>query len=286
MEVIDRSYHKKTGELQQFTVIDNTGQPQLVKATPENVLLYDPEDKLPFSNGLQGLLDGEEAIKFSDDPEVIISQTTNNKCFLVRVDGRTVETTPSQSSRVLESIKQAALDGSVQGLIELHEHVVAKQVHRSVINALMQTFNESERLTKTGDGWLVDDFYLVNWEASLYTAHNDPDENDYRRAGSQVTETDGSFEFVQLRLNREIDPVTVTIDGDEYQLTEREMMFLAKIKWLLGRRSYHPDTSFWTWTDQYAAVDQITGEPTSDGSDDTDDAYDSVHSSGFDGPAL
>jgi hypothetical protein len=277
MDVIDRSYHKETGELQQFTLIDDSGQPQLVKATPENILLYDPEDQLPFDDGMQGLLAGDEAIKFSDEPDVIVSQTGNNKCFLIRVDERTVETTPSQSEDALEAIKQATLDGAVEGLISLHETILAKQVRRSLVSALMQTFDEPERLTHTDEGWLVDDFYLVNWEASLYTKHNDPDENDYRRGSGGVTETDGSYEFVQLRLNREMNPVSVTVAGEEYQLTEREMLFLAKVKWLLGRRSFHPDMSFWKWTDQYASVEQATGDPI------TDDESDS---SEFDGPML
>lgn len=264
-QIIDRSYNKETGELQQFTIIDDTGQPQLVKSTPENVLLYDPEDELPFEDGMYKFLHGEKALVLQEkEPVIMVAPTNNEYCYIVRVRDRTVETTPNQAERVLRSIKEAIIDRDMSGIISLHDEIVSTQVRRDVINRLVGTFDETERFTKANRGWLVDDFYLVNWEASLYTKHNDPDEGDYKRGGGGVRKVDESYEFVQLTLTRDVTPIEVSIDGSSIRLSEREMLFLSKIKWLLSRRQYHPDQPFWKWTDKYASVDNITGEPVVD----------------------
>jgi len=269
--IIDRSYNKDTGELEQFTVIRN-GQPSLVKATAENVLLWDPEDALPFDNGMHGFLSGNEALVLSEsDPEVMIAPTGNEYCYILRVDGDTVETTPRQAEDVLRGIKDAAIEQKFQPLVHVYDDIRASQVRREVINALHTTFDERERIKQTQSGWLVDEFYLVDWSASMYAKTDDPDEADVRRSGSGVVETDTSFEFVQLRLRRDVEPVEVSINGEVFRLTEREMLFLAKINWLLDRRHYHPDREFWKNCDAHASVDWRTGEPKTDSDENKDE---------------
>lgn len=260
--IIDRSYNKETNELQQFTVITDKGQPSLVKATAENVLLYDPEDELPFEDGLYDFLNGDEALVLSDnDPEVMVAPTSNEYCYVLRVRGNTIETTPKQAERVLTGIKEATIDEELGTLVEVYDDIMSEQVRRHVINALHGTFDEAFRIKETPSGWLIDDFYLVDWTASMYAATDDPEESDVRRSGSGVVETDRSYEFVQLRINREIEPVEVSFSGETFRLSEREMLFLAKVNWLLDRREYHPDQPFWKFADKRASVDWQTGEP-------------------------
>jgi len=276
-EVIDISRDKESGDIAQFTIINDTGQPELKKATPENVLLYDPEDKLPFDNGMRDFLSGNEALVFQDDdPTVMVAPTTNEYCYIVRVGDNTVETTPEQATEALSRIRDAAIDGDVQSLIELYDDIMSKQVRRGVVNALLDTFDESSRIQKKSDGWLTDGFYLVDWTASMYAKHDDPDENDVIRGGGGVTETDRSYEFVQLSLNRDTEPVEVYIGGESFRLTEREILFLAKVKWLLDRRHYHPDTPMWMYVDRKYAEDidwntgEYTGNCEQDGDGDAD----------------
>lgn len=272
-EVIDISRDAETGEITQFTLIRDDGQPDLVKATPENLLLHDPADELPFEDGMYKFLDGEQALVLSkEDPLVMVAPTNNEYCYILRVRDRTVETTPGQAERVLWAIKDAVIERDISGLVSLHDDIVATQVRRRVVNELMSTFEEADRLSKTERGWLVDEFYLVNWEASLYTRHNDPDQGDYLRGGaSGVRRTDTSYEFVQLSLRRDITPIEVTIGGNTVRLSEREMLFLSKVKWLLNRREQHPDMPFWKFVDQYSTVDYKTGEPESDKENDESD---------------
>ena len=106
----------------------------------------------------------------------------------------------------------------------------------------------------------------------MYAKTDDPDEVDVMRSGSGIVEMDRSFEFVQLNMRRDVEPVEVRINGEVFRLTEREMLFLGKINWLLDRRHYHPDREFWKNADQHAAVDWRTGEPeVEEDSDDSDE---------------
>lgn len=259
--VIDVSRDRDTGEITQFTIIDESGQPQLVKATPSNVLLYDPADDLPFDNGLRSFFEGDEALVLSEEPDVMIAPTSNEYCYVLKVRTNAIETTPNQSDRVLTGIKDAIVNDDPKGLISLHQDIMDSQVRRAVINALRETFEKSDRIAETPSGWLIDDFYLIDWTASMYTKNDDPDENDVRRSGSGVVETDRSYEFVQGNFQRDSEPVVVGIQGYSYRLTEREMLFLSKATWLLDRREYHPDMPFWMFSDKRASVDWKTGKP-------------------------
>lgn len=269
--VIDISREKESGEISQFTVLQN-GQPNLKKGTAENILLYDPANELPFEDGLYEFLSGEQALILSaEDPEIIVAPTENEYCYILRARGNTVETTPKQAEDILRGIKEATIDEDFEQIISVYDTIMAEQVRRHVINTLDQTFSEPDRIEETPSGWLIDDFFLVDWTASMYTKNDDPDENDVKRSGSSVVETDRSYEFVQLHLSRDINPIEVSIGGEAFRLTEREMLFLAKVKWLLGRRDYHPDMPFWKYVDKRTAVDWQTGEPTSDDEDDEDE---------------
>ena len=268
--VIDVSTNRDTGEIEQFTIINEQGQPELMKATATNMLLYDPMDELPFDGGLGSFLSGDEAILLSEEPKLIVSSTSSRNCFIIHYDGNTVETTPAMSESVLRGVKEAAVDEDIGALIDVYDEVMSTQVRRDVINALLDTFDETFRIEKTPSGWVVDEFFIVDWTASMYAKTDDPDSADVVRSGSSVVEADRSFEFVQLRLNREIEPVTVSINGESFRLSEREMLFLGKVNWLLDRRHYHPDDEFWMNVEQYTAVDWETGEPVEQDEDEPD----------------
>lgn len=268
--VIDVSTNRDTGDIEQFTIINEQGQPELMKATATNMLLYDPMDELPFDGGLGSFLSGDEAILLSEEPKLIVSSTSSRNCFIIHYDGNTVETTPAMSESVLRGVKEAAVDEDIGALIDVYDEVMSTQVRRDVINALLDTFDETFRIEKTPSGWVVDKFFIVDWTASMYAKTDDPDSADVMRSGSSVVEADRSFEFVQLYLNREIEPVTVSINGESFRLSEREMLFLGKVNWLLDRRHYHPDDEFWMNVDQYTAVDWETGEPVEQDEDEPD----------------
>jgi hypothetical protein len=261
-EVLDCSYDED-GNISQFLILEN-GQPETKLASPENLLLYDPEEELPFDGGMSEFLSGGAAIRLSDEPPVLVSRAGDDYSYIIRVRESLVETTPNQAERVLRAIYDALADDDTSSLESLHQRIMSNQVRRPVVNAIKHTFPEDERIDIAANGWLVDGFYLVDWNACLYAANDNPEEDDYIRSGGTVKK-DTTYEFVRInhRISQE-DEVRISIGDTTYELTEREMLFLAKVKWLLHRRHYHPDKPFWMFADRWSDVDVETGEPPED----------------------
>jgi len=252
--VADVSYNQD-GEMEQFLIFWDDGEPDTRRATAENILLFDPEDSLPFDGGLNQFFSGDSAVQLSDDPRVVIAQSGDEYSYILSVDGDVVETTPEQSERILEAVYDAIADDDIAALIDAHSGILKNQVRRRVVNLLKQTFDEAGRINITQNGWLIDDFFLVDWNAKMYAANDDKDSGDYVRSGSNAVQKDTTYEFVRLNKSfSQIDTVDVTIDGTVKHLSEREMLFLAKVRWLLDREHYHPDEAFWTYVNQWATM--------------------------------
>jgi hypothetical protein len=248
-EILDRN-EDRDGELQSFLIVwDEDGQPELKNATSENVLLY--------IHGLYEFLNGNEGVVLSRDPDVMVAPTGNEYSYLLNVSGHTVETMPNQSAKVLDGVKRAVENNDTSKLKRVHQEIVSNQVRKSIINVLLKTFSADERsrISVESAGWVVDGHYLINWEAGLYTVDK-IDATTYEAVGG-VSESDSTGEFVKLRQSKEIEPADVVIDGQAYQLTEREMTFLAKVKWILHREHYHPDKPFWLYEDKRGGVTDV-----------------------------
>lgn len=241
----DENRDRETGELQSFLLIWDDGEPEMKNATPENVLL--------FKHEMYEFLNGNEGVVFSEDPKVMIAPTGSEYSYVLNVKGHVVETTPSQAHDVLEGVKQAVEEGDLDNLLSVHRNIVKNQVRKNLVRSMIKTFDadERERIEQISDGWMVDGFFLVNWEASLYTKDDDEDQDDYEVRGG-VSASDTKYEFVQLRQSNNVKEMDVTVNGTAYTLTEREMLFLAKVKWLLHRDTYHPDKPFWEYLENYA----------------------------------
>lgn len=276
-EIGDLSYDRETGELTQFLVFWQDGRPETKIASAENMLLFDPEDEMPFDGGLHEFVSGEQVLKLSEEPLVLVSQTANEYSYIIQHGSTTIETTPEDADRVLRGIYEAVANENLSKIEDVFRDILSKQVRRSVVNTLRKTFDQHDRIEVVANGWLVDGYYLVDWNAKMYLRDNDPDEGDYVRSGGGAVKKDTSYEFISFSrtgIDRDTEPPDITIDGESVQLTEREMLFLAKVRWLLNRRHYHPDMAFWYYVDQFAEVDWETGEPIEDDDEPNLDQFD------------
>lgn len=253
-EVLDVS-RNEDGEITQFLILEK-GQPRTKRGSPENLLLYDPNDELPFDGGMADFLSGDGAYLLSEEPRVVVAQGCDEYSYVLSVDNVLVETTPTQADEFLQGVYDAISDDDFSGLNSLHESIMSNQVRRELINLLVEIFDESHRIEITQRGWIVDGFYLVDWKANLYAKDNDPDEADYVRESGGVTK-DKSYELVQLELrSKSISKQSITVGDEEYEISEREVLFLSKIAWLLDRRHYHPDKPFWDYCDRWTEVEE------------------------------
>jgi len=253
-EILDVTFDDDD-ELEQFLVLDGN-RPKTKVASPENVLLYDPLDELEVG-GIKQFIEGDTALLLSEDPDVMIASAGDEHSYIISVGGKIVETTPDEAEDALQALHDSILESDPHPLVDVHEKILKSEVRRHVVNPLKQTFDDDHRISIEPQGWVVDGFYLVDWNAKMYTMNDDRDQGDYVRSSGDVVRKDTTYEFMRITHSlSDFDDVSVTIDGETYTLTERDMLFLAKVTWLLDKEHYHPDDVLWTYMDRWEDVER------------------------------
>jgi len=135
-------------------------------------------------------------------------------------------------------------------LIELHSQIVSTQVRRDVVNQFENRYINEERRTLmqmddedyeprvevTRDGWVIDDTFIVQWDAENYLVS---DVEVHVRDGDRTVEADDSKQARELTFSAIDGEQTVeTPSGDEVTLGEREQKFLATVEALLQPHKY------------------------------------------------
>jgi len=235
----------KDNEVLSLLVEEPPGHPpHFIDGSVENVLLYLHELK-EFLNGEQGAL-------LCNDPHITVQPTTAESVYRIRVGDQPVESMPHQSDEVLEAVQAAIEEDDLDPIIDVYKEILNSQVRREVVNDLIDLLDvlPAGRIQIRESGWLIDQYYLVDWTASVYTVEDDRDSPDYRRSGDTVEVTDKSKEFVELNVGYTPEEMLIRKpDGSELILGEREMLFIAKVKWLLDRTQYHQDEPFWRFNE-------------------------------------
>jgi hypothetical protein len=253
-EILDATWDDD-GELEQFLVLEGN-RPKTKVASPENVLLYDPLDELEVG-GIKQFIEGDIALLLSEDPDVMIASAGDEYSYIISVGGKLVETTPDEAEDALQALHDSIVQSDPDPLVDVHDQILRSEVRRHVVNPLKKTFDDDHRISIEPQGWVVDGFYLVDWNAKMYTTNDDRNDGDYVRSSGSVTKKDTTYEFMRIDHSlSDFDDVDVTIDGETYTLTERDMLFLAKVTWLLDKEYYHPDDVLWTYMERWETVEQ------------------------------
>lgn len=141
-------------------------------------------------------------------------------------------------------------------LYRLYEDVISGRVRQDVIDSVVNTLSldAGGRLDRTSNGYVVQDTYLVTWEAENYLAD---DVTTYERDGGDVVETDDEPQALGVTFRTEPRHV-VEISGSEVILTEKEQRFLGTLEVLLQPEAYLEVETF--QQEAYQAILEATGE--------------------------
>lgn len=214
--------------------------PDPIDGSDENVIKY--------IHGMKEFLEGEEgAVLSKDDPYLSVMETSSSSVYRITKDERPVESMPNQADDVMHGVRAGVEDGDYDPILEVYHNIMDNQVRRDILNQLLGVIPnlDADRIEVTDRGWEIDQYYIVDWTASLYVATDDPEEDDYIRSGSDVRTLEKDHEFVELHNVDAPEAQELTIDGEEVRLGEREMLFLSKARWLMNRAEYHADEPFW-----------------------------------------
>lgn len=119
---------------------------------------------------------------------------------------------------------------SATDIYQVYRDVLTSRVRRPRIEDIL----DGRYIAFTDDGIVIDDTFLVTWEAENYVLDDVQAVDD---DGSPRSDADESHEF--LGINFETDPmISVEIDGTEYELSETEQRFLALVEVLRDPERY------------------------------------------------
>lgn len=203
--------------------IDNIGRSSMNRA----LIDYD----------LWGLLrDGDEILrsKTSDGKQVTLIPGDDSREFTLSVDGTDqIHLGPHQKSRVTDALVDGKENDSEHGtadeLLALYDDIREDMVRNDVVSALAEIGPFADAVECQSDGWLFYDHLLLTWERDFYH----PDTTTYNRTGNTVMQNSGvrAYEVPVTSPEGGEENRDLTLNGDDYRLTDAEMEFIARALW-------------------------------------------------------
>jgi hypothetical protein len=117
-----------------------------------------------------------------------------------------------------------------EALLDVYDEITEGQARRHVLQAFEERFPD-DRVEQTGDGWIVDDTFIVTFDGENFLTDVDP-------IGPNGKEYDDSKQAVYLDLNTDEEREIVAPDGETYVLDPIEQRFLTTVEGLLYPEDY------------------------------------------------
>lgn len=115
-------------------------------------------------------------------------------------------------------------------LLDLYEEIIDGQVRRNVITKFLERFPD-DRISVTADGWVVDDTFVVTYDATNHLVDIDPTD-------PYGDEVDDSKQAVYLDIDADDARTIVAPDGEQVELEPLEQEFLTAVEGLLYPEDY------------------------------------------------
>lgn len=215
-----------------------------VKATPENQMLFDREQFTFNDQSLYTLLFGDEHSRavLMDDPFVGVKPGPYKDTYRLWAGDKLspVLTPPSESRDVLQAIVTCAEHYTAEPLSDIYSTIEEEQVNRNALLALLENgfFNEDERIEPKADGFVVDDYFLLTWEAEFYIYTETWKEGAFTPRGDPK-EKPG--EFREITVKEIPGPCDMELNGAIYHMGEDEWIFTRRLEWILNWRQNMDD---------------------------------------------
>lgn len=169
-----------------------------------------------------------------DDQYVTFTADVDNDRYHLTVDGQRLNIPTDYEDSVLE----AYADGDWEELVEIHEEIVANRVRVGLMDRFMPRFEEARddgRLSKGEEGWIIDDTFIVNWEAENYLTEA---VDTHVVKGGDTVRADEEQPARELRFDIPDQVNVADPSGNDVELSQREARFLASVEALLNPQDY------------------------------------------------
>lgn len=253
MSVVARREEEDSSE-SGYRILDKTSGNYLIEFADgsQDVVNRTITNELLYEEGMWDFLDadeGEEVQVLSDEDSakyVAIAPTSETDVFTLWYGNpnNPVLTPSSRSVEILYGLKDA-LEGNFETLSSEYRRVFNTHVDKRAVNQLVGSFPDVEAKEH---GWQIEGIFFVTWQKEVYRSPEDIDKESIVRQGSSVGLAGESRESLKLELPSESvlgDEITY-IEEMESSFGKEEIEFLGKVLWLLKRREYFDDESFWS----------------------------------------
>lgn len=207
---------------------------------PDGSQQYEPANltnQLLFESGLYDEIFGKHEFSVragSATIDVVTTADIENKTYTISVGPETVRVPDELESEYINIFDGQT--GAVRGsrLYQLYKEIIDGQVHRHIVGQFADRF-PMDRVEQSPDGWVVDDTFLVTYEAENYLVDND---QVYIRSGGDMVEVDTRKQAVELGFETDESNQIQTPAGDTVDLSVQEQEFLATVECLLFPDDY------------------------------------------------
>lgn len=215
-----------------------------VKATPENRMLFDRDQFTFDGKSLYTLLFGDEHSRavLMDDPFVAIKPGPYKDTYRVWAGDEvtSVLTPPSKSKEVLQGVVTCTEHDAAGPLRDIYTTIQEEQVNRNALLALLEKdyFSDSDRIEPKADGFVIDDYFLLTWEAEFFIYTETWKEGAFTPRGDPK-EKPG--EFREITVQETPETCDMELGGAIYRMNEDEWLFVRRLQWILNWRDNMDD---------------------------------------------
>lgn len=201
---------------------------------PDGSQVYEPAtptNQALFEDGLYEEVQGYSGGYTRPGETVDVFIDVEQKDYRIESDGMCVDVPDEMVPDLFDAVSDQ-LDADV--VMDMYDEIVSGQVRRNVVSRFYDAF-PSDRVECISDGWVVDDTFLVDYEANNYLVEN---ESVYVREGGDMVEADESKQAVDLNFDVTEVREMRSPDGDTVEVSEAEQTFLATVECLLFPNDY------------------------------------------------
>lgn len=238
VDEIEAAESVEVTELPNMLLLDIDGTVTYVSNTPKNKLLFDREKFSINGKSLYSLLHGNDGMRVVlsyDDPYVALSPSQHEDVYRLWYgtrDHHDVRTPVEQVEKVLNGIIEVVEDDDPSALKEVYDHVINNQVRREVVGLFLD-FGKlpTDRIDVMAEGWLIDEMFLVTWDAKVYLWTDSWKEGSYDPRRSTQYEKPG--EFITIEPEKELEPTDIPVGNQTYRFGKLERLFVHRVNWML-----------------------------------------------------
>jgi hypothetical protein len=116
---------------------------------------------------------------------------------------------------------------SVQPILDLYDSIREDMIREDVLRPFADAL--SDKVVVRDDGWFINGHLLLTLEGDMFH----PDTKSHKRSGSQCIPLGSKEDAYSVNIDNPSQSMSrsVSVDGEEYRLTTKEMHFIAKAMW-------------------------------------------------------